>query len=333
MHARTDGMPARSKEALITEGDVTQLYMERDHPRLLQGPPAFVKAWRGNVDCQVLLSVKKDLETVKDLNEDVFTTIERIEQSLSDDAMGENDNEHWKFLIFKLGKLRKYVNRGSMLEVLIDYLASYACKGEMSTLETINVLKQLVSSPDLPGSPTFKSLAIRFINGALKKRAMPAQECAFLCTGSHLWGCSRMFSRVSLNLGSRALQTECAEDMTDEETDTISRNAFDKFLHEQTTNPLSSRTFDRYNCLQVGQRKVVPVYSYARMTASWPLTEEYSRTMLTLHKPRLQSVADIKGVFDTYVEAFSSFLRESPAEVPPGLFQPLLLEAYMHFIM
>ena len=78
-------------------------------------------------------------------------------------------------------------------------------------------------------------------------------------------------------------------------------NALDKYLQRDEGDQTSL-----YNFLCRNGR--VPVITGTHILPSWPLTEDYSRTMLLLHYPSWRKLADIKSESTTWGTAMQKFL-------------------------
>lgn len=319
VEARTNGRPARSKPALDCRRGVMYLEAERDHPRLQQGPQRLCRGWGANFDLQPVLAMMHDVEELP-AGQDVLTwAAATIKEN---DDLRESDPEAFAQHMREKGEIRRkrrYFNKDEYVNRLVDYVVAYACKGEMSANDAVRLLRKLMDS-DLNESTSFRSLAQRLNMQTLKSREVPAAECSFLLQGLHLYSSPHSFPRVSLSVTQREIAVGGELDQVAGDDSVVKRNHFDAFIKAKADGKCAAGvTFNQFQVQTNSSRSpAVPVYSHCRHQATWPLTEDYSRSMLTLHKPGILSVADIKGDHETYVGAFTEFLRQD-VHVPPGI--------------
>ena len=289
--ARTDGKPARDQPAVVERGGVMHLELQRDHPRLVQGPIRLARAYGANADLQPVLCIRNDTPQIPD-GMDVLEYIEIMEALLIEMAQRDSDA---KKDIEDLWKEKAVLNSDEYCSRLVDYVVSYACKGEVSSTEALDMFRQIANS-SLDGSTPLSTLAQKLNMKLIRSKEMPKAEAVFDLQRLPSFSSSKQTVNVSLNVGHR--QVENGENAADDGGNvdaaaigTVKKNAWDKYIEGKVDGTLGATvTFSSY----VKQGGCVPNYLNAHERACWPLTEEYCGTMLMLHKP-VSSYAELKG--------------------------------------
>ena len=315
LSSRTDGKPARTKNACVCRKGLLYIEPKRDHPRMVAEPLELIRAYGANADFQIILGALNDVPQV-DPNQCILDIFEQY-----DIAINIEDQNARKIRLKNLAEVvqsRKYFNGEILCDGLIDYVVAYACKGEVSSIDSVRLFKALISS-DLPPNTTFKCLAQKMGMSLLKSTTISAAQADF---GNNInckyWRSSKVFTNISLKLGSRTINDQYIEN-DENEGSAVNCNHFDRFLQYKIANPAEQISFHMFN----SANNNIPVYSHGTFRASWPLQENFCRTMLTLHKTNIVQVADILATFENYTESFKSFLREDPANIPQGLIKSL----------
>jgi hypothetical protein len=164
----------------------------------------------------------------------------------------------------------------------------------------------------------------------LKTRSIPASEADFLLQGlQNYHSSSGSVERVSLHVGQRIVNSEDGS---------LRPTKWDNFLKDKKASKISkSTTFDSYVCRpdpNTGLPKTVPMYQNCSEKPTWPLQDEFCRTMIMLHAPNLEKLEDVKKSDESYEEAFFRHFK-SISLLPSGClksiqraYQQMLLNYY-----
>ena len=186
---------------------------------------------------------------------------------------------------------------------IIDYVCGYACKDSEPTGATADLFKDMVNAVDATDADqvTGKSMCAKMLIKTVGRRDISGPEASFELSGLALWRCSRSFTYLSMS-GSRRLER-------DGETATRS-TPLDKYLIRPREEHSSWYHFASKN----GK---VPVVSGGATHATWPLNEDYCRTMLLLHWANWFNIQEVKGDAESWIERFTDFIssNECPAFV------------------
>ncbi|XP_073231632.1 uncharacterized protein [Porites lutea] len=176
---------------------------------------------------------------------------------------------------------------------IIDYVCGYACKDSETTGATSDLFKDMVNAVDAGDADqvTGKSMCAKMLIKTVGRRDISGPEASFELSGLALWRCSRPFTYLSMS-GSRGLER-------DGETATRS-TPLDKFLERPQDEHCSWYHFASKN----GN---VPVVSGGSTHATWPLNEDYCRTMLLLHWPSWFDIQEVKGDAESWIDRFKDF--------------------------
>ena len=186
---------------------------------------------------------------------------------------------------------------------IIDYVCGYACKDSEPTGATADLFKDMVNTVDIAdaGQVTGKSICAKMLIKTVGRRDISGPEASFELSGLALWRCSRQFTYVSMS-GSRRLERD---------GDTATRSTpLDKYLARPREEHCSWYKF-------ASKDGKVPVVSGGATHATWPLNEDYCRTMLLLHWPNWFNIQEVKGDAESWTDRFVGFLstRECPTFV------------------
>ncbi|KAL9956688.1 hypothetical protein ACROYT_G038207 [Oculina patagonica] len=177
---------------------------------------------------------------------------------------------------------------------IIDYVCGYACKDSEPTGATADLFEDMVNAVDSSdaGQVSGKSICAKMLIKTVGRRDISGPEASFELSGLALWRCSRQFSYLSMT-GSRRLERD---------GDTATRSTpLDKYLARSSEEHCSWYQF-------ASQEGKVPVVSGGSTHASWPLNEDYCRTMLLLHWPNWFDIQEVKGDAESWVDRFKDFV-------------------------
>ena len=147
----------------------------------------------------------------------------------------------------------------------------YACKDSEPTGATADLFKDMVNAVDATDADqvTGKSMCAKMLIKTVGRRDVSGPKASFELSGLALWRCSRSFTYLSMS-GSTRLERD---------GDTATRSTpLDKYLARPREEHCSWYHF----ACKDGK---VPVVSGGATHATWPLNEDYCRTMLLLHWP------------------------------------------------
>ena len=170
------------------------------------------------------------------------------------------------------------------------YVLCYGCKG----VEQPKIQRQLWADAVLGSDERCEAKAIctKLLNATVARRMITKAECMVEAGDLPLWGCSEVFTRVSLS-GFRRLQTA---------GDTGTR---DTLLDKYRRRPVAIDQVSLYNyvCSLGG----VPVFTGAALRPQWPPSDGFARAMLLLHKP-WRHASDLRPAdSDSWIPEFERF--------------------------
>ena len=180
---------------------------------------------------------------------------------------------------------------------IIDYVCGYACKDSEPTGATADLFKDMVNAVDATDADqvTGKSMCAKMLMKTVGRRDISGPEASFELSGLALWRCSRSFTYLSMS-GSRRLERD---------GDTATRSTpLDKYLARPRDEHCSWYHFASKN----GK---VPVVSGGATHATWPLNEDYCRTMLLLHWPNWFDIQEVKGDAESWIDRFTDFIASN----------------------
>ena len=191
--ARTDGKPACDHNRLIHVKGRTQLALERDHPRLVQGILLWLEAYHANTDAQLILAPLHDIPDLE-IGETVFQWIETFQTTFK--ALSKEHQTNWA----ELFAARSYMDKATLAEYLEEYVASYCCKSEKSPKDAQKMLAAILNDALIGDDVSLKSIGLKVNNSLLRSRTMSKQETVFILSGNYpLHKCSSIFMKASLN--------------------------------------------------------------------------------------------------------------------------------------
>jgi len=335
--AQTDGKPCRKDTAIVARNGVAYAELPRDHPRYLQGSLLLSRAWSANYDFQVIFTPEKDIGSIhlgeSDIdrnNESVLEWINQVKNRVDDNL--SCDYEAFKNNLQMVFANRNYLNKEENVDKIIDYVVAYVFKNEHSPAGMAQAFKNLLHAAPL--DMEFGTFAQKANMALLKNRSISRGESLLLTQGLDSFNSTKTFRRISLNSTFRVLSGGGSDPTgrvhVDDDAPAVSTNQWDKFLLfkklPNCSNPLLS--FDKYNR---PKENLIPVYSNDYSRATYPFTEDFARSVLTLHKPNIKSVKDIKGEHGTYVASLEKFLDEDRDHVPEYI-KKSIKRAYLQFL-
>jgi len=176
---------------------------------------------------------------------------------------------------------------------IIVYVCGYACKESETTGATADLFKDMVNAVDTADADqvTGKSICAKMLMKTVGRRDISEPEASFELSRLALWRCSRQFTYLSIT-GSRHLER-------DGDTATCS-TPLDKCLARPQEQHRSWYQF-------ASKGAKVPVVSGGATHATWPLTEDYCRSMLLLHWPNWFDIQEVKGDAESWIYRFKDF--------------------------
>ena len=176
-------------------------------------------------------------------------------------------------------------------------MCGYACKNSEPTGASADLFKDMVNAVDATDADqvTGKSMCTKMLIKTVGRRDISGPEASFELSGLALWRCSRSFTYLSMS-GSRRLER-------DGETATRS-TPLDKYLARSRDEHCSWYHFASKN----GK---VPVVSGGATHATWPLNEDYCRTMLLLHWPNWFNIQEVKGDAESWIDRLTDFISSN----------------------
>lgn len=172
------------------------------------------------------------------------------------------------------------------------YVSGYACKGNQPTGAVVDLFNDLVNCADESTGATAKSICTKLLMQTVK-RDISAVEASFELSRIPLYRCSHTFQNVCLS-GCRLLNCNNEDKFVTKNT------ALDRYLQRDEKDMSSFYGF-------VCKNGKVPVIT-GNIQATWPLDENYCRTMLILHFPNWRTISDIKNDNISWIDCMNSFL-------------------------
>ena len=173
-----------------------------------------------------------------------------------------------------------------------DYVCGYACKDNEPTGATTDLFRDMVNTTESGDEISGRSVCAKLLMKTVGRRDISGPEASFELSGLALWRCSRQFSYLSMT-GSRRLERNG-------DTATTS-SSLDKYLARPRDKLCSWYEY-------ASQNGKVPVVSGGATYASWPLNEDYCRTMLLLHWPNWFTIQEVKSDEESWIERFEPFV-------------------------
>ncbi|XP_062621909.1 uncharacterized protein LOC134283470 [Saccostrea cucullata] len=171
------------------------------------------------------------------------------------------------------------------------YVSGYACKGNQPTGALVDLFHNLANNQNENSGANAKSICTKLLMNTVK-RDISSVEASFELSCLPLFRCSHQFQSVSLS-GSRVLGKTGS---------TVTRHTpLDKNLQRYENDTSSWYQF-------IYKSGKVPVISGSQIRATWPLNEDYCRTMMLLHMPNWRKIDDLKDNNSTWLQLFTNFL-------------------------
>lgn len=171
------------------------------------------------------------------------------------------------------------------------YISGYACKGNEPTGAVLELFNDIANSADESAGASAQSVCTKLLMKTVK-RDISSMEASYELTGLPLFRCSHQFQNVSFS-GSRVLERTGS---------TLTKSTpLDKYLNRHEQDQCSWYQF-------VCKQGKVPVISGNSIRATWPLSDDYSRSMLLLHWPNWRRISDIKHEDLSWIQIMTDFL-------------------------
>ena len=177
---------------------------------------------------------------------------------------------------------------------IIHYVCGYACKDSEPTGATADLFKDMVNNVDTTDADHIsgKSMCAKMLIKTVGRRDISGPEASFKLSGLAHWRCSCPFTYLSMS-GSRRLELD---------GDTATRSTpLDKYLARPQDKQCP---WYQFACAD-GK---VPVVSGGTTHATWPLNEDYCRTMLLLYWPNWFDIQEVKGDAESWIDRSKDFV-------------------------
>jgi hypothetical protein len=190
----------------------------------------------------------------------------------------------------------------SELATVTDYVVSYTCKGNESTLEEKQRHQEFISNllsnndNDLPSS----TVATKIMNASIKMKIISKQEAVVLLSQMNLTICSESIETVSLSGNYRLEKNQYSNAFYNKYAKRTHHH--DKTMDEFFTITKNSSPYTR-------KKNFIPYYVGGRMNPIWPPTLEFAKAMLLVYYP-WHNVFHIeeKSIIPTLISLYSSTL-------------------------
>ena len=169
-----------------------------------------------------------------------------------------------------------------------QYVSGYICKDNTPNGAIHDFYEDLTNSdPDTSTSFLCNRLLMK-----TTKRDVSAVEASYEISKLPLYRCSHKFQSISLS-GYRRLERNGAI--------ATKKTPLDRYL----TRPEHDDDCSLYKFISTSNR--IPVVNGGHTRATWPLTENYCRTMLMLHFPGWRNIEILKPQGQSWIDAFQLF--------------------------
>jgi hypothetical protein len=293
--------------------------MTRDHPRVIQGPPKLSRGYCANFDAQCLL-------TPSDATSPLYPPIEGDEtmQNWMDDwdnrvFPNSSEQEIKESLLSKnkVHKLRNYFSDDDYIAVLINYVCSYATKGEISSSEGAEMFLSILRSHKVSSSTEFKKLAQKFNMAVLGCKSVASAEAVFLLQGMQLYRSSVSFQVCNLKSCFREIRVDDYSEDEDETAPAVGTTKLDKFFDTQKqlkqTNPIICSEKSLYDFCTSSNKYVTNFKGDPDL--SYPFQDEdMCKLQLLKYKKGVTCMEDLKLEGQTYVQSFTENFLNVPAK-------------------
>ncbi len=255
--------------SLNLEQGVVKLISPRNHPRLNLTPYLLLRGYRANLDLTPIIAAEATPLPVDEITEDSDRQVE----------------------ILRLRKNRTCFGKDTQLTNVINYLLSYACKGEITRNDAFEMFKRIIM--DVSDETSLVSAACKYTLQLLGSRTIPATECDYQLQGFPYYLCSKVPKPIFLN-NTRAMKS--TEDLLrlDPLSSVEKRNYWDLFLDRERNDfqTFSSFVIAKLND-STSKKKSFPVFKGINHNDLFPMQEGTARLMLLIHKTFLFHTSDI----------------------------------------
>ena len=300
---RTGGKPAVG--AAYIEFDPNgqpKYYGARNHPRVVQEPVTTIH-WGANCDLQRFMTNRKSYDKVTELGIDH----DKFAQSLN-----------------ILGMAGLEQNTGNY--IAIDYVTGYQTKGNASTKEWGSALQDLQDTLLLEDQKiedentgkdktTMRQLVGKHMHTIAKSQDISKEEAVFCLSGGQLKHNSMKVMTCSLN---RVEFSDFVSAADSDDPSSGSNNTSWTYLalrtrYKEYGSKVDAHVLLNFNtwCARHGTHSsisVMPDFIGYHKRPSWPLDEDYARTMLVFYKPFIGDEDSLKGDNESFADALMEFV-------------------------
>jgi PIF1-like helicase len=197
-----------------------------------------------------------------------------------------------------------------------DYVVSYACKGNESSIAEKQHLKDYITKLNSKEDMTTTTLARMILNRTLKTRLISKQEAMVQLAGLDLWRCSESIQTVSISQSYKLRKEYVSANEGGPYRQYANRL---KKASPTEESLLKQMTFNQYFTFKKqtksqSKNEVIPHYVGGKCIPTWPITFEYARSILVIHSPWANTfdIPDEK-VMDEF--SFKYFTHQFPESV------------------
>ena len=222
----------------------------------------------------------------------------RINQTSIDMLKSWRGNCDIQILVYKSHP--KNVNAREISKVT-DYVVAYNCKGNATLREERELNKQIILASEETTGDNYELQRVtkKILNKAASRRLISKQEASVLLSDLPLTMCSDLFEVVSLSNWTRISSEE------KQKQDCKFINLYAK--REKEFHHLSLKQYWHFHRVHLqGKCDVIPHFVGLSATATYPVSENYAKYILILHKPWSKHVPDLKqwhSLFDQFIKS------------------------------
>lgn len=266
----SEGKTLKSCAELDSTSSMVKLRTACNHPRIVAYSGPLAQVLRCNADFTPIIAPYRDSYFFQDV---------RVRSS-------ENDE------VAMVQSSRPYFNKDIILQGIMKYIVSYACKAEMSVSQLHRAFKSII----LKSSDTATHLTIgaRLGNALLKQRMIPSNEAVFLLQGLCYVRYSRSPKKVWLSKQFRLLKNAALlQDSIESEQPATCLGPFQKFMKRSQIE--SHQCFHTYIVEARLTHGVIqfPVYKNMKLSFTYPFDGFTMTSILLRRKPFLHDESDI----------------------------------------
>ena len=209
---------------------------------------------------------------------------------------------------------------------IVDYIVAYSCKGNLTTEEEKNVIKDFIlqQKTSLGTQQELVTLVRQILNRSVGSRIIPKQECMVEVSMINLILCSETIDDISLS-GIYALKQKPKKTAAQKKS---LLDQYRDFSKQTGTMSLYDFYHERYN--NNGLKKV-PHFSGGNSQPTYPVTKEYARMTLIIHKPWVDGYPVTNNIYadDQLIDLFEKFIKDKDC---PNCVQLTYQRVYTNYI-